>query len=61
MKLLRDMGYDVEVAAGPSGFKEKIQEEGFEVYLFPFSKNPLSFKMLIVFFKLWNLMKKGNM
>ena len=58
MKLLRDMGYDVEVAAGPSGFKEKIQEEGFEVYLFPFSKNPLSFKNVIVFFKLWNLMKK---
>jgi len=36
MKLLRDMGYDVEVAAGPSGFKEKIQEEGFEVYFVSF-------------------------
>ena len=58
MKLLRDMGYDVEVAAGPSGFKEKIQEEGFEVYLFPFSKNPLSFNNVKVFFMLLDLMKK---
>jgi len=58
MKLLRDMGYDVEVAAGPSEFKEKIEEEGFKVYPLPFSRNPLSFSNVKVFFVLLNLMKQ---
>jgi len=42
MKLLRDMGYEVEVAASNVGFREKIEQEGFKVYSIPFSRNPVS-------------------
>jgi hypothetical protein len=58
MKLLKEMVYDVEVSAGATGFKEKIEEEGFKVYSLPFSRNPLSFNNIKAFFILLNLMKK---
>ena len=58
MKLLKEMGYDVEVAAGASGFKEKIVKEGFKIYSLPFSRNPLSFNNIRAFFILLILMKK---
>ena len=58
MKLLKKMGYDVEVAAAPVDFKEKIEKDGFKVYSVPFSKNPLSFFNLKSFFMIFNLMKK---
>ena len=31
MKLLRDIGYEVEVVASNVGFKDKIEQEGFKV------------------------------
>jgi len=58
MEILRDMGYEVEVAAAPVGFKEKIEKEGFKVYPIPFSRNPLSFQNLRTFFMILHLMKK---
>ena len=58
MKLLKNMGYEVEVAAAPVGFKEKIEKEGFKVYPIPFSRNPLSFQNLRAFFMILHLMKK---
>jgi glycosyltransferase involved in cell wall biosynthesis len=42
MGLLRDMGYEVEVAAAPTGFAEKIRAEGYEVHPVAFSRSPLS-------------------
>ena len=41
MRLLRDMGYEVEAAAGPSGFAARIESAGFHVIPFDFTKNPL--------------------
>ena len=58
MKLLRNMGYEVEVAAAPVGFKEKIENKGFKVYSIPFSRNPLSLHNLKAFFMVLHLMKK---
>ncbi len=58
MKLLRDMGYEVEVAASNVGFTEKIEQEGFKVYNIPFSRNPVSPLNIKSFFMLLNLMKK---
>ena len=58
MKLLRDMGYEVEVTASNVGFTEKIEQEGFKVYHLPFNRNPLSFSNLKSFFILLSLMKK---
>jgi hypothetical protein len=55
MKLLRDMGYEVEVAASNVGFTDKIEREGFKVYNIPFSRNPISvsnFKAVVSLFKL---------
>jgi glycosyltransferase involved in cell wall biosynthesis len=58
MKLLRDMGYKVEVAAASTGFKEKIENEGFKVYKLSFNRNPLSLLNLKAFFKILNLMNR---
>jgi len=58
MKLLRDMGYEVEVACSNVGFTEKIEQEGFKVYNIPFSRNPVSPLNVKSFFMLLNLMKK---
>lgn len=58
MKLLSDMGYEVEVAASNVGFTDKIEEEGFRVYNIPFSRNPFSISNLKAFFTLLRLMKE---
>lgn len=58
MKLLRDMGYEVEVAASNVGFTDKIEEEGFRVYNIPFSRNPFNISNIKAFLMLLNLMKK---
>ncbi|MGB9730377.1 MAG: hypothetical protein ACPL1B_11030 [Thermoprotei archaeon] len=53
MKLLWDMGYEVEVAASNMGFTDKIEREGFKVYNIPFSINPISvsnFRAVVVNF-----------
>jgi glycosyltransferase involved in cell wall biosynthesis len=42
MRLLRDMGYEVEAAAGPSGYAARIESAGFRVIPFGFSKNPVA-------------------
>ncbi len=60
MKLLRDMGYAVEVTASNVGFTEKIEKEGFKVYNIPFSRNPLSPPNLKAFFSLLSLMKDNK-
>jgi glycosyltransferase involved in cell wall biosynthesis len=41
MRLLSDMGYEVEAVAGPSGFAARIESAGFHVIPFGFTKNPL--------------------
>lgn len=58
MKLLRDMGYGVEVAASNVGFTEKIRKEGFIVNNIPFSRNPFSISNIKAFLMLLNLIKK---
>ena len=60
MKLLVDMGYEVEVACADTGFTEKIEKEGFKVHKIPFSRNPLSPMNVKVFLMLLNLLKTNN-
>jgi len=60
MKLLRNMGYEVEVAASNVGFTERIEKEGFKVYNLPFSRNPLSISNLKALVRLYRIMKKNN-
>jgi glycosyltransferase involved in cell wall biosynthesis len=60
MKLLRDMGYEVEVAASNVGFTEKIERDGFKVYNIPFSRNPISPSNFKAFFSLLRLMRKNK-
>jgi glycosyltransferase involved in cell wall biosynthesis len=58
MQLLRDMGYEVEVAAGPSGFAARIEAAGFRVIPFDFGKNPLDPRLLGVTVQLIRLMRE---
>lgn len=58
MKLLRDMGYEVEVACSNVGFTFKIEREGFKVYNIPFSRNPISFLNIKAAIILLKLMKE---
>jgi glycosyltransferase involved in cell wall biosynthesis len=60
MKLLRKMGYKVEVAAANVGFKEKIEKEGFKVYNLPFSRNPLAISNLKAGVRLYRIMKENK-
>jgi glycosyltransferase involved in cell wall biosynthesis len=56
MQLLHEMGYEVEVAAGPAGFTERIRAEGYEVHSIPFSRHPLSFRNIVAYRALRRLM-----
>ena len=58
MRLLKDMGYEVEVAAGPSGFAARIEAEGFRVFPFGFTKNPLDPHLLGITAELVRLMRE---
>jgi len=58
MQLLRDMGYEVEVAAGPSGFAARIEATGFHVIPLGFSKNPLDPHLLTITTQLIRLMRE---
>jgi glycosyltransferase involved in cell wall biosynthesis len=60
MQLLRDMGFQVEVAAAPVGFAEKIRAEGYEVHAIPFSKNPLSLRNIAAYCALRRLMQSRH-
>jgi len=60
MKILKNMGYEVEVAASNVGFTEKIEVEGFKVYNIPFSRNPISQSNFVAFFSLLRLMRKNK-
>ncbi len=60
MRLLREMGYEVEVAAGPSGFAGRIESAGFRVIPFAFSKNPLDPRLLRISVQLVRLMRERN-
>ena len=60
MQLLRDMGFQVEVAAAPVGFAERIRAEGYEVYPIPFSRNPLSVRNITAYRALRRLMQSRN-
>ena len=57
MQLLRDMGYEVEVAAASAGFAERICAEGYEVHTIPFSRNPLSLRNIGAYRALRRLMQ----
>ena len=52
------MIFPIVLAAAPVGFKEKIEKEGFKVYPFPFSRNPVSLSNIKAFFMILHLMKK---
>lgn len=58
MKLLRSLGYEVEVAAGETGFRERIEREGFRVHPIPFSRRPLSFANFLSFWRLFRLFRE---
>jgi glycosyltransferase involved in cell wall biosynthesis len=58
MKLLKEMGYCVEVAASNVGFTGRIEKEGFKVYNIPFSRNPISFSNIKTFFILLRLIRE---
>ncbi|WP_427365253.1 glycosyltransferase family 4 protein [Candidatus Caldatribacterium saccharofermentans] len=58
MKLLRSLGYEVEVAAGEAGFRERIEREGFQVHPIPFSRRPLSFSNFLSFWRLFRLLRE---
>jgi len=58
MALLRDMGYDVEAAAGSSGFAERIRSQGFAVTTLPFSKRLLNPGNLVAGWRLLRMMRK---
>jgi glycosyltransferase involved in cell wall biosynthesis len=60
MQLLRDMGYEVEVAAAPVGFAERIRAEGYEVHTIPFSRNPLSLRNIAAYRALRELMQNKH-
>jgi Glycosyltransferase len=60
MKLLRDMGYEVEAACSSTGFTGKIKQEGFRVYTIPFSKNPISFSNIKAAVLLYYLMRDNH-
>jgi glycosyltransferase involved in cell wall biosynthesis len=60
MRLLRDMGYDVEAAAGPSGFAARIESAGFHVIPFGFTKNPLDPHLPGITARLTRLMKERH-
>ena len=60
LKMLRDMGYSVEVAAGVSGFAENIKAEGYEVHTIPFSRSPLSIANIAAYRALRRLMQSRH-
>ncbi|MCW1311536.1 MAG: glycosyltransferase, partial [Candidatus Rehaiarchaeum fermentans] len=60
MRLIENMGYKVEVATSNTGFKNRIENEGFTVHDIPFRRNPLNPKNIVAFFILLNLMKRRN-
>jgi len=60
MQLLREMGYEVEVAAAPAGFAERIRAEGYEVHSIPFSRNPLSLRNIAAYRALRTLMQSRH-
>ena len=58
MRLLRDMGYEVEVAAGDSGFASCIRSQGFSVTALPFSKDLLSVGNVVAGLRLVKMMRR---
>jgi glycosyltransferase involved in cell wall biosynthesis len=60
MRLLREMGYEVEAAAGPSGFADRIEAAGFRVFPFGFTKNPFDTRLLGVTARLIRLMRERH-
>ncbi len=58
MRLLSGMGYEVEAAAGPSGFAARIESAGFHVIPFAFTKNPLDPHLLRTTAQLIRLMRE---
>ena len=58
MRLLRDMGYEVEAAAGPSGFAGRIEAAGFHVIPLAFTKNPLDLHLPKITAQLTRLMRE---
>ena len=57
MAMLRDMGYEVEVAAAPAGGADRIRAEGYEVHSIPFERNPLSIRNIAAYRALRRLMQ----
>ena len=60
MKMLKGMGFKVEVACADTGFTERSKKEGFVVHKVPFSRNPLSLSNMKAFFMLVKIMKQNN-
>jgi len=60
MKLLKDMGYEVEAACSNVGFTKRIEEEGFKVYNLPFNRNPFNISNIKAVLRLYQIMKANN-
>jgi glycosyltransferase involved in cell wall biosynthesis len=60
MKLLKDMGYEVEAACSNVGFTKRIEEKGFKVYNLPFSRNPFDISNIKAVLGLYQIMKANN-
>src|SRR5450756_199798 len=60
LRMLRDMGFQVEVAAAPVGFAERIRAEGYEVHTIPFSRNPLNLRNIAAYRALRRLMQSRH-
>jgi hypothetical protein len=58
LRVLRDMGYEVEVAAGPSGFADDISADGLVVHEIPFSRSPLNGRNWLANQQLTRLMRE---
>jgi glycosyltransferase involved in cell wall biosynthesis len=60
MQLLREMGYDVEVAAAPVGFADRIRGEGYELHTIPFRRSPLNVRNVEAYRALRRLMQSRH-
>lgn len=60
MRLLTEMGYEVECAAGPSGFAGRIESAGFRVIPIAFTKNPLDVHLPAITAQLVRLMRERH-
>ncbi|MCW1311248.1 MAG: glycosyltransferase family 4 protein [Candidatus Parvarchaeota archaeon] len=60
MKLLKNMGYEVECGCRDTGFLKNIEQNGFKVYDIPFYRNPFSASNFKAIFHLNKIMSENK-